>query len=47
LKPSTCEHLLDKAQIDPMRRAERLSVEEFVRLSNVIGAYRKIIDVGE
>jgi 16S rRNA (adenine1518-N6/adenine1519-N6)-dimethyltransferase len=47
LKPSICEHLLDKAQIDPMRRAERLSVEEFVRLSNVIGAYRKIIDVGE
>ena len=39
LVPSTCEQLLADAQIDPKRRAESLSVAEFVRLSNVIGTY--------
>ena len=40
LVPSTCEQLLTDAQIDPIRRAESLSVEEFVRLTNIIGRYR-------
>ncbi|WP_372679820.1 16S rRNA (adenine(1518)-N(6)/adenine(1519)-N(6))-dimethyltransferase RsmA [Desulfosarcina sp.] len=44
LAPSACEQVLEKARIDPMRRAESLSVAEFVRLSNEIGTYRKIID---
>ena len=47
LDPPSSEQILEKAQIDPMRRAERLSVAEFVRLSNVIGTYRKIIEAGE
>ncbi len=37
LDPSTCERLLETAQIDPMRRAESLSVAAFARLSNIIG----------
>ena len=37
LAPPICEQLLQKARIDPMRRAESLSVAEFVRLSNTIG----------
>ncbi|MBC2710161.1 MAG: 16S rRNA (adenine(1518)-N(6)/adenine(1519)-N(6))-dimethyltransferase RsmA [Desulfosarcina sp.] len=41
LLPSTCEGLLTEAQIDPMQRAERLSVAEFVRLSNIIGKHRQ------
>lgn len=40
LDPSTCERLLEAAQIDPMRRAESLSVEAFARLSNIIGTQR-------
>jgi 16S rRNA (adenine1518-N6/adenine1519-N6)-dimethyltransferase len=47
LTPAICEQLLEKVGIDPMRRAERLSVAEFVRLSNLIGAYRKSIEAGE
>ena len=43
LSPPICEQLLEKAAVDPMRRAERLSVSEFVRLSNLIGAYRDTI----
>ncbi|MGD9310440.1 MAG: 16S rRNA (adenine(1518)-N(6)/adenine(1519)-N(6))-dimethyltransferase RsmA [Desulfosarcina sp.] len=39
LAPATCERLLHQARIDPMRRAESLSVSEFVSLSNVIGAF--------
>ena len=39
LEASTCERLLTDARIDPMRRAESLSVAEFVRLSNVIGKH--------
>lgn len=46
LTPATCERLLEKAGVDPMRRAEQLSVTEFVRLSNLIDAYRKKIDAG-
>ncbi|HEX5933442.1 MAG TPA: 16S rRNA (adenine(1518)-N(6)/adenine(1519)-N(6))-dimethyltransferase RsmA [Pseudorhizobium sp.] len=34
LKPLGGETLLNKAEIDPQRRAETLSVEEFVRLAN-------------
>jgi 16S rRNA (adenine1518-N6/adenine1519-N6)-dimethyltransferase len=34
LKPVGGEALLNKAEIDPQRRAETLSVEEFVRLAN-------------
>jgi 16S rRNA (adenine1518-N6/adenine1519-N6)-dimethyltransferase len=34
LKPLGGEALLDKVQIDPTRRAETLSVAEFVRLAN-------------
>lgn len=37
LDPATSRQLLIQAQIDPMRRAESLSVSEFVRLSNVVG----------
>jgi 16S rRNA (adenine1518-N6/adenine1519-N6)-dimethyltransferase len=37
LDAATCEQLLTQAQIDPMRRAETLSVPGFVRLSNTIG----------
>lgn len=40
LDPSTCERLLEAAQVDPMRRAESLSISAFVRLSNIIGAHR-------
>ncbi len=46
LKPPTCAHLLDKARIDPMRRAESLSVEAFVRLSNIIGAHQQAVETG-
>ena len=38
LDPATSARLLGEAQIDPMRRAESLSVAEFVRLSNVVGS---------
>ena len=41
LAPGTCERLLTGAWIDPMRRAETLSVAEFVRLSNIIGQHRR------
>lgn len=37
LDAATCQRLLTQAQIDPMRRAETLSVPGFVRLSNAIG----------
>ena len=40
LDAATCEQLLDRAGIDPVRRAETLSVAAFVRLSNVIHAHR-------
>jgi 16S rRNA (adenine1518-N6/adenine1519-N6)-dimethyltransferase len=40
LAPAVCGQLLQTAGIDPMERAERLSVEAFVQLSNVIGDYR-------
>ncbi|WP_117194175.1 16S rRNA (adenine(1518)-N(6)/adenine(1519)-N(6))-dimethyltransferase RsmA [Rhizobium terrae] len=36
LRPLGGETLLDKADIDPQRRAETLSVEEFVRLANCL-----------
>lgn len=36
LDPATCETLLTEAGIDPTRRAETLSVEDFVRLGNRI-----------
>jgi 16S rRNA (adenine1518-N6/adenine1519-N6)-dimethyltransferase len=45
LIPAACERLLQEAGIDPMERAERLSVEAFVQLSNVIGNYRRTIGV--
>ncbi|HSO18517.1 MAG TPA: 16S rRNA (adenine(1518)-N(6)/adenine(1519)-N(6))-dimethyltransferase RsmA, partial [Desulfosarcina sp.] len=38
----TCEDLLSGARIDPMRRAESLSVTEFVRLSDAIGSHRRM-----
>jgi 16S rRNA (adenine1518-N6/adenine1519-N6)-dimethyltransferase len=41
LGPDDCERLLQAAHIDPMQRAERLSVAEFVALSNVIGRFRR------
>jgi 16S rRNA (adenine1518-N6/adenine1519-N6)-dimethyltransferase len=47
LTASICEKLLADAQIDSTRRAESLSVAEFVRLSNVIGIYRKSVKAGE
>jgi 16S rRNA (adenine1518-N6/adenine1519-N6)-dimethyltransferase len=46
LEPSTCENLLEAAQIDPMRRAESLSVSGFVRLSNIVGAHRQRVGSG-
>jgi len=39
LASSTSERLLKDAQIDPIRRAESLSVAEFVQLSNIIGKH--------
>jgi 16S rRNA (adenine1518-N6/adenine1519-N6)-dimethyltransferase len=36
LKPVGGESLLNKAEIDPQRRAETLAVEEFVRLANCL-----------
>jgi 16S rRNA (adenine1518-N6/adenine1519-N6)-dimethyltransferase len=36
LAPATCETLLTEAGIDPTRRAETLSVEDFVRIGNGI-----------
>ena len=35
LKAAGGEELLDRAGIDPRRRAETLSVEEFVQLANL------------
>ena len=46
LAPATCEQLLTQAQIDPMRRAESLSVPAFVRLSNRIGEYFRSMEAG-
>jgi 16S rRNA (adenine1518-N6/adenine1519-N6)-dimethyltransferase len=43
IEPPTCERLLAAARIDPMRRAESLSVAGFVRLSNIIGDHRRTI----
>jgi 16S rRNA (adenine1518-N6/adenine1519-N6)-dimethyltransferase len=43
IEPPTCERLLATARIDPMRRAESLSVAGFVRLSNIIGDHRRTI----
>lgn len=40
LDPSTSAERLAAAGIDPMRRAESLSVGEFVRLTNIISSYR-------
>ncbi len=40
LAADICERLLTNARIDPMRRAESLSVVEFVRLSNIIGEHQ-------
>ena len=36
LKPLGGEALLERVGIDPTRRAETLSVEEFVRLANAL-----------
>ena len=44
LDPATSGQLLTQAQIDPMRRAESLSVASFVRLSNSIGAYQRLAE---
>lgn len=41
LDAATCEQLLFRAGLDPTRRAETLSVEEFVRLSNGLAAKQK------
>ncbi|WP_379070645.1 16S rRNA (adenine(1518)-N(6)/adenine(1519)-N(6))-dimethyltransferase RsmA [Mesorhizobium sp. UC22_110] len=38
LKSLGGEKLLERAEIDPTRRAETLSVEEFVRLTNLLGS---------
>lgn len=46
LVPRTCERLLREAHIDPMRRAESLSVAAFVRLSNIIGKHRHTHGIG-
>ena len=43
LDPPTCERLLKRSEIDPMQRAERLSVASFVRLSNgILRHYQKL-----
>jgi 16S rRNA (adenine1518-N6/adenine1519-N6)-dimethyltransferase len=36
IDPDTAERVLEKSNIDPIRRAETLTVEEFVRLSNTL-----------
>ena len=36
LSPGSCDKILQEARIDPMKRAEQISVSAFVRLSNVI-----------
>ena len=41
LHPATCERLLTEAEIDPTRRAETLSVEDFVRLGNAVASILK------
>jgi len=41
LDTTICENLLTQADIDPTRRAETLSVEDFVRLSNGLAAKQK------
>lgn len=46
LEPSICERLLTQVQIDPMRRAESLSVAAFVRLSNIVGRHRQSTEAG-
>lgn len=38
LKSLGGERLLERAEIDPTRRAETLSVDEFVRLTNLVGS---------
>ncbi len=45
LSPATCEQILHKAEIDPMQRAEQLSVSAFVKLSNRILEHRQTIEV--
>jgi len=46
LDAATCQRLLTDAQIDPMRRAETLSVPGFVRLSNAIGNHCRVTERG-
>jgi 16S rRNA (adenine1518-N6/adenine1519-N6)-dimethyltransferase len=46
LDAATCQRLLTEAQIDPMRRAETLSVPGFVRLSNTIGNHCRLTEKG-
>ena len=46
LDAATCQLLLTEAQIDPMRRAESLSVPGFVRLSNTIGNHLRTAQKG-
>jgi len=47
LEPAICERLLTDARIDPMRRAESLSVAEFVCLSNTIGNHGRSPGTGK
>jgi len=46
LDAAICRQLLTEAQIDPMRRAETLSAQEFVRLSNIIGNHLRTLGKG-
>jgi 16S rRNA (adenine1518-N6/adenine1519-N6)-dimethyltransferase len=36
IDPNTAKRVLEKSEIDPIRRAETLTVEEFVKLSNTL-----------
>ena len=44
---STAEKALAAAEIDPVRRAETLTVDEFVRLSNILRIISKSVDINE
>ncbi len=46
LDAPTCERLLTSVGVDPKRRAESLSVPEFVRLSGAVGSYRRATGTG-
>lgn len=44
MNPQTAEMILEKAGIDPLRRAETLNIKEFVKLSNIVLQFNNPVD---